>query len=91
MIKVGGKKGWFEIEFLVIIQPVIAPRLEKDLSSILGQVDFLGGKIIGPYDERIMAAKTLIKKWILFFNFHHDYSNWLILSNVEACKESSVR
>ena len=48
MIKVGGKKGWFEIEFLVIIEPVIAPRLEKDLSSILGQVDFLGGKIIGP-------------------------------------------
>ena len=46
MIKVGGKKGWFEIEFLVIIQPVIAPRLEKDLSSILGQVDFLGGQII---------------------------------------------
>ena len=46
MIKVGGKKSWFEIEFLVIIQPVIAPRLEKDLSSILGQVDFLGGQII---------------------------------------------
>ena len=36
MIKVGGKKGWFEIEFLVIIQPVIAPRFEKDLSSIPG-------------------------------------------------------
>ena len=46
MIKVGGKKGWFEIEFLVIIQPVIAPRLEKDLPSIPGQVDFLGGQII---------------------------------------------
>ena len=46
MIKVGGKKGWFEIEFLVIIQPVIAPRLKKDLSSILGQVDFLAGQII---------------------------------------------
>ena len=46
MIKVGGKKGWFEIEFLVIIQPVIALRLEKDLSSILGQVDFLAGQII---------------------------------------------
>ena len=46
MIKVGGKKGWFEIEFLVIIRPVIAPRLEKDLSSISGQVDFLEGQII---------------------------------------------
>ena len=47
MIKVGGKKGWFEIEFLVIIQPVIVPRLEKVLSSIPGQVDFFAGQIIG--------------------------------------------